>query len=321
MYNVDANSPDFQRLLKEQWYYTIELLPGIFSRGAEYPSAVMNRELLRRCKLTDREVCDIGTMEAIIPILAKRQGAKSVVALDAVDLTERVRLVQQCYGVEIEYYPRVSLNRTKEFLGERASLSRYWGQRRVERGFDVVTLTGVLYHVFSPLHLLGLMRTLLRPGGLLILETAASCHDRYTQDWVFHGKGWIYPSGTNTWFPTLRLLDHCLRFFKLKPIDCVHLPINNDIVRVALVAVAIDEPISLKAESEWFLTSTQNLDYNEVVDTEWAKGGGVQIPYSPGDNAYHDELPGVVDLHKTVKKRPSMAVSRDRIVLHLADKD
>lgn len=319
MYRVDSESPDFQRLLGEEWYYTIELKPGVFTRGAEHPNAILNRELLRRCRLTDREVCDIGTMEGVLPILVKRQGARSVTALDAIDLTERVRLVQQCYGESFEYYPRVSLARAKEFLAERARLSRYWGQRQVETGFDVVILAGVLYHVFSPLQLLGLMRTFLRPGGLLILETAASCHDRYTQDWVFQGDRWIYPSGTNTWFLTLRLLDHFLRFLKLKAIDCVHLPANNGIVRIALAAVAVPEPLPLRAESEWFLPSTTNIDYNEIVDTEWAKGPSVQIPYSPGDNVFHAELPDAVDLHKTVKNRPSLPIDRNKIVLHLAD--
>lgn len=321
MYNVDAASPDFERLLSENWYYTMELKPGLFTRGAEYPAAVLNRELLRRCTLAGREVCDVGTMEGMIPILAKRRGARSVVALDAIDLTERVRLVQQCYGESFEYYPRISLSHAKEFLTERARLSRYWGQLRVQTGFDMVILTGVLYHVFSPLHLIGLARTFLRQGGLLILETAASCQDRYTQDWVFQGDGWIYPSGTNTWFITLRLLDHLLRLFRLKPIDCVHLPINKDITRVALAAVAVSEPLALKAESEWFVPSTTNLDYNEIVDMDWAAGGVVEMPYSAGDNIFHSEIPGAVDLHKTVKKRPSLPADRDKIILHLADKD
>jgi 2-polyprenyl-3-methyl-5-hydroxy-6-metoxy-1,4-benzoquinol methylase len=321
MYNVDASSADFKRLLKGNWYYTVELQPGVFTRGAEHPNVILNRELLRRCTLSGREVCDLGTMEGVIPILAKRQGARSVVALDAVDLTEKIHLVQQCYGESFEYYPRISLSHVKDFLSERAKLSRYWGQPRVETGFDVVIVAGVLYHVFSPLHVIGLARTLLRQGGLLILETAASCQDRYTQDWVFQGDKWIYPSGTNTWFITLRLLDHFLRLFKLKAIDCIHLPIEDDITRVGVAAVAVDEPLPLKAESEWFLPSTTNLDYNEIVDVAWASGTVQGIAYSPGDNVSHSELSDVVDLHKTVKKRASISQHRDKIILHLGDKE
>lgn len=319
MYTVDSESPDFQRLLDKEWYYTIELKPGLFTRGAEYPSAVLNRELLHRCCLANRDICEIGTMEGVTSILAMRQGARSVVALDALDMTERVQLVQQCYGESFEYHPRISLSSTKEFLAARSRLSGYWGARQIGQGFDILIMTGVLYHVYSPLHLLGLARTLLRQGGLLILETAASCHDGYTQNWVFQGDRWIYPNGTNTWFPTLKLLDHFLRFTKLKIIDCVHLSTNNDIVRVALAAVAVSEPLPLKVESEWFLPSTNNFDYNEVVDTEWANGIAAKIPYSAGANCFHEELNGVVDLYKTVHTQPSIPVDRERIILHLAD--
>ena len=320
LYAVDSGSSEFQRLLNETWYYTLELKPGVFTRGAEYPSAALNRELLRRATLLGRDACDIGTMEGLIPILLKRRGARSVVAMDAVDLTERVRLVQECYGQRFEYYPRISLSRAKDFLSERANLSHYWGQARVERGFDVVVLTGVLYHVFSPLHLLGLVRTLLREGGLLILETAASCEDRYAQNWVFDGKGWIYPGGTDTWFVTLKLLDYFLRYLKLKPIDCVHLPANqeNSVTRVAIAATAVTEVLPLEAESQFFVTSTNNIDYNEVVDIGWARGGPVEIPYSPGDNVWHSNTVSV-DLHNTVKERPSLPYDRDKIVLHLSD--
>ena len=317
---MSSESPEFQRHLKDNWYYTIELKPGVFTRGAEHANVILNRELLRRCHLTGKEVCDIGTMEGVLPTLAKRQGARSVVALDAVDLTDRIRLVQGSYDVSFEYYPRISIGRIKEFLSERAKLSRYWGQTHVETGFDVVTLGGVLYHVFSPLHLLGLARTLLRPGGLLILETAASCQDGYTLDWVFQGDRWLYPSGTNTWFVTLKLLDHFLRFFKLKTIDCAHLPPEHGVVRVALAAVAVPEPLPLKGEEQWFLPSTKNIDYNEIVDTEWAKGSA-QTGYSPGNNMIHTELPGVVDIFKTVRKQSGIPVDRNRIILHLADKE
>ena len=146
-------------------------------------------------------------MEGLIPVLLKRRGARSVVALDAADYTEKVLLVRVCTGQNFDYIPNVSLGRVTQVLSERARHSIYsWYQPKIRRGFDVVVLSGVLYHVFSPLHAIGLARTLLRQGGLLILETAASDQDVYAQNWVFQGDSWIYGSGTNTWFPTLRLL-------------------------------------------------------------------------------------------------------------------
>jgi 2-polyprenyl-3-methyl-5-hydroxy-6-metoxy-1,4-benzoquinol methylase len=323
MYGVDPNSPEFQRILSQHWYYSVELKPGLFTRGDEHPNVVCTRELLARLAPSGLDVCDIGTMEGVIPVLLKRRGARSVVALDAIDSGEKVRLVQVCTGESFEYIPRLSLSRVKEALSERARLSSYcseWGQTKVQTGFDVVVLSGVLYHVFSPFHVLGLARTLLKRGGLLIMETAASNQERYAQNWVFRGDKWIYPGGTDTWFLTLKLLDFFLRFMKFKPVDCVHGPFDEDIARVAVAAVAVADPLPLKAESQWFMKSTSILDWNEIVDTEWARSNPVEVPYSPGDCVYHPELPGVVDLHLTVKKRPALPEDRNKIILRLGDK-
>jgi 2-polyprenyl-3-methyl-5-hydroxy-6-metoxy-1,4-benzoquinol methylase len=323
MYEVNPNSLEFRRILSQHWYYSVELRPGLYTRGDEHANVICTRELLARVSPSGLDVCDIGTMEGMIPVLLKRRGARSVVALDAIDCTEKVQLVQLCTGESFEYVPRVSLSRIKEALSERARLSSYsseWGQMKIQTGFDVVVLSGVLYHVFSPFHVIGLARTLVKRGGLLILETAASCEDRYAQNWVFRGDKWIYPSGTNTWFLTLRLLDHLLRFMKFKPVDCVHGPIYKDIARVAVAAVAVADPLPLEAESEWFMQSTTNIDYNEIVDTEWARSSPVEIPYSPGSCVYHPELSGAVDLHLTVKKRPGLPDDRNKIIFRMEDK-
>jgi 2-polyprenyl-3-methyl-5-hydroxy-6-metoxy-1,4-benzoquinol methylase len=325
MCEVDPNSAEFQRILNQRWYYSVELKPGLYTRGDEHVNVICTRELLARMSPLGLDACDIGTMEGMIPVLLKRRGARSVVALDAMDHTEKVRLVQLCTGENFDYVPRNSLARIKEVLSERARLSSYygdeWNQTKIQTGFDVVVLSGVLYHTISPLHVIGLARTLLKRGGMLFLETAASCQDQYTQNWVFRGDKWIYPGGSNTWFPTLKLLDHFLRFMKFKPIDCVHGPINDGIVRIAVSAVSVADPLPLERESEWFMqTTTNTLDYREIVDTEWSQGSSVEIPYSPGKCVYHPGLSGVVDLHLTVMGQPALPNDRNRVILRLEDK-
>ena len=326
MCEVDSNSCDFQRILSQHWYYSVELKPGLYTQGDEHANVICTRQLLARVSPTGLDVCDIGTMEGMIPVLLKRRGARLVVALDAMDHTEKVRLVQLCTDEKFEYLPRTPLFRVKETLSERARLSSYysndWGQTKFQRGFDIVVVSGVLDHVFSPLHLIGLARTLLKPGGLLILETAASCQDGYAQNWVFQGSGkWIYPGGSNTWFPTLRLLDHFLRFMKLKPVDCVHGPIWDDVLRVGVTAVAVDDPLALKDESEWFIpTATNTIEYDEVVDSEWSRSSPVRIQYAPGDCVYHADLAGAVNLHLTVKERPALENDRNKIIFRMEDK-
>jgi 2-polyprenyl-3-methyl-5-hydroxy-6-metoxy-1,4-benzoquinol methylase len=319
MYQVDFSSADFRRIFEQKWYYSVELAPGLVTQGYDFDNIICTRQLLSRLDPAGKDICDIGTMEGLLPILLKRRGARSVVAIDAADLSERVALVQHCYGQQFEYCPKTSLSRIKDMLSERARLSRYVGQQVIQPGFDVVVLSGVLYHVFSPIHVIGLVRTLLKPGGLLILETAVSCEDRYSMNWVFDGRKYIYWSGTNTWFPTLRFLDHILRYMRLKPIDCVHGQAGDDATRVALAAVAVPDPLPLKAEAEWFLPENM-FDYHEVVDVDWARGGPAEIPYSTGQNIFHSELPGVVDLHKSVTKSRPLPADRQKTTFHLHDK-
>ena len=319
MYLIDFSSSEFKRVLEGHWYYTVELKPGVFTRGYEFANIACTRELIRRVNPTGADICDIGTMEGMIPILLKRRGARTAVAIDAADSADKVRLVQQCYGEQFEYYPRTSLAHVKDRLTDRARLSRYMGAG-FKQGFDIVVLSGVLYHVFSPLHVIGLARTLLKPGGLLMLETAASCQDRFSMNWVFQGNKYIYGSGTNTWFMTLKFLDHILRYMKLKPIDCVHGPLSEDATRVAIAAIAVPGPLALRSEAEWFLPQNM-IDYNEVVDCAWADGDPAEIRYTPGQNLFHGELEGCVDLHRTVMKTKAVPEDRNRIIFRLEDRD
>jgi hypothetical protein len=61
------------------------------------------------------------------------------------------------------------------------------------------------------------------------------------------------------------------------------------------------------------------FDYHEVVDVDWARGGPVEIRYVPGQNDFHSELAGAVDLHKTVTRSRPLAPDRQKITFHLHD--
>jgi ribosomal protein L11 methylase PrmA len=93
MYEVDPSSEEFQKIFNQNWYYSIELNPGLYTKGAEHPNVICTRELLARFSPSGLDICDIGTMEGIIPVLLKRRGARRVIALDALDLTEKILLV------------------------------------------------------------------------------------------------------------------------------------------------------------------------------------------------------------------------------------
>lgn len=319
MWTADPDSPAFQKLIQEYWYYALEYAPGRFTHSELHPNIIATRDLLSRIDVSGTKCVDIGCMEGLVSMLLKRRGAANVVAIDALDFTDKINLVRNLYGVDFEYHSRIALHEAQRFLRDRELFGGFLGLNAPQLGYDVAILSGVLYHVFSPLHTLGLTRTLLRPGGVLVFETAASVRDEYALRWNFDGAKWIYPNGTNTWFITLKLLDHFLRFLRLKPIDVNHVTRYEDITRVGVTAVAVDEPLALPSEAQWFDATTKNFDYSHFVDLEYAVGrANVNVAVDPERLVYH---PGTdwVDIHSTVMERAELPYDENRIRFRLTD--
>ena len=65
-------------------YYSVELMPGLITKG-QYPDSfpMLPRILLRNCDLRGTTCLDVGSMEGLIPVVMCRQGAKTVLATDA----------------------------------------------------------------------------------------------------------------------------------------------------------------------------------------------------------------------------------------------
>ncbi len=77
------------------WYYNIELEEGGFTDGTARKNLALTRKLLRNVDVKGKTCIDIGTTEAVIPVLLKRAGAKTVVAYDRLDISEKVNLVKR----------------------------------------------------------------------------------------------------------------------------------------------------------------------------------------------------------------------------------
>jgi len=90
----------------QHWYYDVELLPNVIAKGI-YPADIpfLPRILLRNCALEHTTCLDLGSMEGIIPVLMKRQGAKAVVATDAYDESgDRMEALKHYYQTEFDFY-------------------------------------------------------------------------------------------------------------------------------------------------------------------------------------------------------------------------
>jgi SAM-dependent methyltransferase len=320
--NLAPTEAGMEWAVQGEWYYSVELSPGRFTKGREFPNIALTRFLLSRCVVSGQRCLDIGTMEGLIPTLLARRGATEVVAVDALNLSRRVSLVQAAYGVHFDYFGNVGISNIVSFLTMRTKLNSV-GIAPQRFGFDMVILSGVLYHVFSPLHVLGAVRSCLREGGLAILETAAVRSDRYELRFNFTGTRYIY-GWTDVWFPSLPLLDYLCRFVKLEPIDCVYLGPSDsacpDVVRVGLVCRAVSRFIHREAE-QLLEESTRNLEYSSVLQRDIPRHQGEgDVAYALDDRGMrrHTDT-GTCDLLGSVEATRPLPYSRENIVLRLGD--
>src|SRR5436309_1983467 len=87
------------------WYYSVELMPGLVTKG-QYPDdfPMLPRILMRNCDLRGATCLDVGSMEGLIAVLMCRQGAKAVLATDAIDhCREKMAALRYYYKASFEF--------------------------------------------------------------------------------------------------------------------------------------------------------------------------------------------------------------------------
>ncbi|MCK4761351.1 MAG: methyltransferase domain-containing protein [Candidatus Aminicenantes bacterium] len=305
------------------WYSTIELYPGVFTSGHMLRNIALTRELIRRCEVKGLRCLDIGAMEAVATILLKRRGAADVIAVDGDNRAHKMPLLKSAYEVDFQYFGNIALHNTLDFLLNKSRLEAVGG-RPYRFGFDLIVLSGVLYHVYSPVHVLATARSCLRKGGLMIIETAAVNDPGFTMQYNFTGDKYIY-DWTDTWFISAPLLDYFCRFFRMEPLDCVYLPQENrgfrNLIRLGVVCRAVDsEPA---ADNESIMgKSTWNYDHNSIVRYDLTEGNEKEpVPYhrNTKELVLRDDIK-TCDIYKTINSGSPFPVTEDRLILKLHDK-
>jgi 2-polyprenyl-3-methyl-5-hydroxy-6-metoxy-1,4-benzoquinol methylase len=211
---------DLEQLIARWWYYTVELAPGRFTKG-QYPdkTPMLPRIALRGAGLRDADCLDLGTMEGLIPILMKRGGARRVLALDAgPHCAQKLEILKQIYSVDFQLAQ----------VGLMYELSRRMAK---ETGFDVINVSGLLYHVFSPLHIMAGVRPLLKRNGLMIVSTNVILRDDFTME--YNAGGRLQGEGNTFWYHSVPALEHMIRLFNLEPIDCMFYRHADTITKIA----------------------------------------------------------------------------------------
>jgi 2-polyprenyl-3-methyl-5-hydroxy-6-metoxy-1,4-benzoquinol methylase len=197
-------------LLDTSWYYAVELLPGVLTTGHYPPELPMlPRLMLRRADVAGMTCLDMGTVEGLTPTLLVKRGAARVTAVDySRGALAKLAAVRHYHDVDFEF----------RAVGLMYDLHR----RLPRRGYDLVNLSGLLYHVFSPLTLLAAVRPLVKRNGLVLVSTSVTLDPDDVMD--FNSRGRLLDDPTTFWYPSLGLLEYLLRYVRLEPIDCAFLP-------------------------------------------------------------------------------------------------
>ena len=160
-----------------EWYHTLELAPGIVTPGWFDTRALA--EQLPWPDVAGRRCLDIGTFDGFWAFTMERRGAAEVVAVDLLDPTrwdwppdsapETVAEVGRRKGVGEGF---VVAARALGASVQRFERSVYDLDPAVDGTFDVVYLGSLLLHLRDPLRALAAARSVLRPGGELLLVDA-----------------------------------------------------------------------------------------------------------------------------------------------------
>jgi SAM-dependent methyltransferase len=288
---------------KQYWYYSMELVPGLFTPGVKHLNLGLTRNLLSRCEVSSRKCLDIGTMEGAVPVLLSRRGADPVVAVDVLNCGVKILMVKHFTGAQFNYRGGLTHLETAPLI-----------RRRYGGDFDLVVLSGVLYHCFGPLHVLATARSLLRTGGLMIVETFAAVDEQ--QAMFFNARGTLSPDASTYFLISVPLLEYLLRYFKLRPIDCVQSPAVMVAGRKsARVAVACRATNELDPDVDpWMKDATGMIDYRTLIDWDLIDTSGDNPPDYAAPASRFIDAGGRCDVTRTVFESPALEL-RERVAM------
>lgn len=146
-----------------RWYHAMRI-GDVVTRG-RFPEGVQNRtllgvfDLLKGVDVSGLDCLDIGAMDGITSFGLKALGAESVTATDRYrrDNFEKARAA---LDLDVAYAPGLEIS----------GMVEHFGTRR----FDLIVCAGVIYHMLNPFTAFQVCRQIIKPGGLLIIESACA---------------------------------------------------------------------------------------------------------------------------------------------------
>jgi SAM-dependent methyltransferase len=145
-----------EALTKYNFYHIIPLTPELSTPGVVFPNEEVSERALGCVDLVGKRVLDVGCRDGKFSFEAERRGASEVIGIDN-DLSKAAtELLIPYFKSGVQMHEMNLLDLRPDTFGS----------------FDVVLFFGVLYHLRYPFWALKLLRDVLVPGGLVLIETA-----------------------------------------------------------------------------------------------------------------------------------------------------
>jgi len=291
---------NFRKRFADKFYSTIELEPGEFTAGTLYKNIALTRTLLGRTEIKAKDCADMAAVDGWCPILMNRRGAGKVAAFDRNDFSPLVNKVKDALGIKFDYFP---LLKAWE-IPHAASKGGF-------DGFDVIVNSGLLYHVLGPINTLAPSRSLLKTGGIMIVETVIdTTADDYSMSFNHAGK--VSPQDpTFFWSLSVKMYEYMLRMLRLMPLDVCYIG-----SRMAIACRAVDY-VPANPDDSWLPRTYAARDILDLVD--WSildtyTSVSYEQPNVP------ESLAGGVDVWRAFKTVGQLSNAEDLVKIHLVDK-
>ncbi|WP_416672050.1 methyltransferase domain-containing protein [Egbenema bharatensis] len=199
---IKAKIPDYS------WYHAIQFAEGVVSPGRFASHIPPNYTLfpvfkfLEHIDLAGIDCIDIGATDGLTSFIVKLEGASRVVATDRGE-RDAFRFTRDALGLDVDYFPATTL--------DGGDLLQKLQANNLPVKYDLVVLSGVIYHAYDPLLVMMHARKLLKPKGLFIVESviAPGEEDALYMNWEIDKP----VREANSYFlPTLKAFAGLLRF-------------------------------------------------------------------------------------------------------------
>lgn len=239
----------FKERFEHKFYSQIEMEQGVFTQGTMSKNIALTRTLLGRTQVEGKDCADVAAVDGWCPILMDRRGARRIAAFDRNDFTPLIDKVRKKLGVTFDYFPLLK-------SAEIPDAARQGGFD----GFDVVVNSGLLYHVLGPINTLAATRSLVKTGGILIVETVIDVREEGFRVSFNHSGSVNSSDPTFFWSLGVRMYEYMLRMLRLEPLDCCY--VGN---RMAIACRAVNH-VPAAPEDDWLPRTYAARDILDLTD-------------------------------------------------------